>query len=189
MEKSIKPDVRYLNEMKEMFIDASSIKENTPLYYMYRGVKQEDELRYDITVLPPLLIGEEFNKTKGHCHCSGHEELYIVLKGQALFLMQKQEKEEITDVFYIKAEPKEAAIVPQGYSHFTINPSPEETLETANWVSINCLPDYKPIEKMKGASYYYTTKGWIKNNNYKKVPPIREEKPLKQAPQELSFLK
>jgi len=112
--------VRYLNEMKEMFIDASSIKENTPLYYMYRGVKQEDELRYDITVLPPLLIGEEFNKTKGHCHCSGHEELYIVLKGQALFLMQKQEKEEITDVFYIKAEPKEAAIVPQGYSHLLL---------------------------------------------------------------------
>jgi len=95
----MEPDVRYLDEMRKLFIDSSGVKENLPLYYMYRGIKEENGLRYDITVLPPLLIGEEFNKTKGHCHCSGHEELYIVLKGQALFLMQKEEKGEIKDVY------------------------------------------------------------------------------------------
>ena len=185
----MEPDVRYLDEMRKLFIDSSGVNENLPLYYMYRGIKEENGLRYDITVLPPLLIGEEFNKTKGHCHCSGHEELYIVLKGQALFLMQKEEKGEIKDVYYIKAEPGETAIVPKGYIHFTINPSLKETLEIANWVSINCLSDYQSVEEKKGACYYYTIKGWVKNNNYKKVPPIREEEPLKQEPKELNFLK
>lgn len=187
MEKDVKPDIRYLNDMREMFIQAPA-DENPPLYYMYRGIKQENGLRYDITVIPPLMFGDEFNKTKGHYHCSGHGELYVVLKGKALFLMQKGE-DEITDVYYVKAEAGESVIIPKGYAHFTINPATDTTLEMANWISSECLSDYKPVEKKKGACYFYTTKGWIKNNNYKKVPEPREEEPLKQAPQELGFLK
>ena len=187
MEKDIKPDIRYLNDMREMFIQAPA-DENPPLYYMYRGIRQENGLRYDIIVIPPLMFGEEFNKTKGHYHCSGHNELYIVLKGEAVFLMQKGE-DEITDTYYVKAEQGESIIVPKGYAHFTINPSKDTALEMANWISLECVSDYEPVENKKGACYFYTTKGWIKNNNYKKVPELRQEEPLKQAPQELSFLK
>jgi len=41
---------------------------------------------------------------------------------------------------------------------------------------------------MQGACYFYTKSGWIKNKNYKFVPKIRFEKPLKEKPKNLDFL-
>jgi len=58
------------------------------LYTMKRGVKTNGDLRYDITIIPPLIINGHFNKTKGHIHSSGHTEEYIVLEGRALFMFQ-----------------------------------------------------------------------------------------------------
>jgi oxalate decarboxylase/phosphoglucose isomerase-like protein (cupin superfamily) len=59
----------------------------------------------------------------------------------------------------------------------------------ANWISEKCVSDYQPFENKKGAAYYYTIKGWAKNNNYQNVPEIRGEEPLKKVPADLSFLK
>ena len=42
---------------------------------------------------------------------------------------------------------------------------------------------------MKGAGYFYTKRGWIKNKNYAKIPKLRIEKPLKSKPKNLDFLK
>jgi oxalate decarboxylase/phosphoglucose isomerase-like protein (cupin superfamily) len=42
---------------------------------------------------------------------------------------------------------------------------------------------------MQGACYYYTKNGWIKNENYKNVPPLRFEESLKSEPTNLDFLK
>jgi oxalate decarboxylase/phosphoglucose isomerase-like protein (cupin superfamily) len=49
-------------------------------------------------------------------------------------------------------------------------------------VSEDCGHDYDSIANKSGAAYFYTTKGWIKNNNYSKIPEIREEKPLLSMP-------
>ena len=35
------------------------------------------------------MLGGEFNKTKGHCHIGAYPEIYTVLKGQAIYLQQK----------------------------------------------------------------------------------------------------
>jgi glucose-6-phosphate isomerase len=180
------PDIRYVSQMDNVIIDKEWAKNNaqTELYYMYRNLKQENGLRYDITVIPALLMGNEFIKTKGHEHCSGHAELYVVLEGQGLFLMQKE-----NDVYAVKAEKGDYIIVPKEYSHITINPSETETLKMANWVSNECVSDYKMIDNNQGAMYFYTKSGWIKNNNYKNIPEIRFEEPTKQAPENLDFLK
>jgi glucose-6-phosphate isomerase, archaeal len=183
------PDIRKLKDVENVLLDKEAIESNPEkeLYYMYRGIKEENGLRYDITVIPPFLIGEEYVKTKGHFHCSNKGELYTVLKGEAFFLFQKG-SETVEDVYAVRAKAGESVIIPEGYGHITINPS-NEILELANWVSVECASDYKTIEDKKGACYYYTTKGWIKNNNYKNVPEIRFEEPLKEVPENLDFLK
>jgi len=187
-----KPDIRHLDDMKEVLYDKKWAKEapNLELYYMYRGVEEKDGLRYDITIMPPKILGEEFVKTKGHEHSGPFQELYIVLKGEAIYLMQKynQKKGEIMDVFAVKAESGESVIIPADYSHVTINPA-KTTLKMANWISKKCQGVYALFEKMEGACYYYTKKGWIKNANYDKVPRLRFKEPLKSIPENLDFLK
>lgn len=184
------PDIRTIKDIENVLFDERTAKANPEqeLYYMYRGIKEENDLRYDITVIPPFLMGDEFVKTKGHFHSSGHSEMYIVLEGEAIFLMQKG-TDNVEDIYAVKAVKDDIVIVNKEYGHITINPSARETLKMANWVSIKCQSDYAPIEEKKGAAYFYTIKGWIKNNNYKEVPEMRFEEPLKEAPKNLDFLK
>src|SRR3990167_5372213 len=189
--ESRKPDIRFLYEMKEVLYDKKWVKEspNITLYYMYRGIKRKNGLRYDITIIPPKMLGKEFVKTKGHEHKNHFPELYMVLEGKALYLMQKRDKKgAVLDVFAVKAKNGESIIVPEGYGHITINPG-FKNLVAANWANDKCLSDYGFFERKNGACYYYTRSGWVKNKNYKKVPKLRFEKPLKRAPRNLDFLK
>jgi len=185
-----KPDIRYLYDMREVLYDKKWVKtaSNFELYYMYRGIKKKKGLRYDITMIPARMLGKEFVKTKGHEHIGNYGEVYIVLKGEAIYLMQKRRGKEIKDVFAIKAKEGNVAVIPPGYGHITINPSKKD-LKMANWMAGGVKSDYNPILKMKGACYFYTKKGWVKNKNYKKVPKLRFEKPRKTIPKNLDFLK
>ncbi len=196
------PDIRHLDDMRDVLYDQKWLKTapDAELYYMYRGIKpphlfigggdkKNNDLRYDITIIPAKTLGKEFVKTKGHQHIGNYGELYIVLNGKAIYLAQKRENKEITDIFAIKAKKDDIAIIPPGYEHITINPSKKETLKMANWVSENCRNNYQPIQKMGGACYFYTEDGWLKNKNYKKIPKLRFKKPRKTMPIDLDFLR
>jgi len=188
--KQIKPQVRYLNEMKNVLYDQKWAKTapNLKVYYIYRGVKKKNSLRYDITVVPPRMLGKEFVRTKGNRNSKNFQELYMVLKGKAIFLMQKAKGKIIENIVAIEAKNRKCVIFPPKYAAIIINPSKKE-LKIANWVSVKNKNVYEELEKMKGAGYFYTKSGWIKNKNYAKVPPLRFEKPLKSLPSDLSFLK
>ncbi len=189
--KNKKPDIRYLNDMRKVIYDRKWLKTapNFELYYMYRGLKKKGELRYDITVIPARMLGKEFTKTKGHEHPKNMGEFYITLQGEAIYLAQKRKGKEIKDVFAVKSKKQgDVVIIPPGYAHVTINSSKKD-LKIANWVATNCKNKYQTFEKLKGACYFYTKKGWIKNKNYKKVPKLRFEKPKKSIPKNLDFLK
>ncbi|XOB46871.1 MAG: glucose-6-phosphate isomerase family protein [Candidatus Nealsonbacteria bacterium] len=187
--KDVKPDVRRLYDMKKVIYDKEWLKTapNFKLYYMYREVKEKDGLKYNITIIPPRMLGKEFVKTKGHYHIGKYGELYIVLKGKAIYLLQKEKNGKIENVYYVKAKKGDYIIVPPDYGHITINPSLEE-LKMADWSSKKCKSDYKLIERKKGGCYYYTKSGWVKNKNYKKVPKLKFKKPKKTFPKNLSFL-
>lgn len=187
--KKIKPEIRYLKDLEKVIFDKEWFKKtkNFPVYYMYRGIKRKDKLRYDITEIPAKMFGKEFPKTKGHEHCQNFQEIYTVLKGEALYLAQKCQGKKVLDVFAVFAKKGESVLIPKGYGHITINPS-NNTLREANWVSENCKNIYNLFEKMNGACYFYTIDGWIKNKNYKNIPKLRFEKPLKKLPKDLSFL-
>lgn len=184
------PDVRKLYDMKEVIFDQEWLKTalNMDLYYMYRKVKQENGLVNNITVVPAKMLGSEFVKTAGHTHLGPQKEIYTVLDGEAFYLMQKTNGDVVEDVYVIKAKAGESAIIPSLYGHITINPS-EKNLKASDWSSTETKSDYGLFKKLQGACYWYTTQGWIKNNNYKNIPELRFEKPLKSLPKDLSFLK
>ena len=179
--------------MQDLLYDKEWAKKapNLELYYMHRGLKKKGELRYDITIIPSKMLGKEFIRTKGNRNSKNFQELYTVLKGKAIFLMQKTKRGKpniIEDIVAVEAKKGESVIFPARYAAITINPLKKE-LKIANWVSKKNNNVYKELEKMKGAGYFYTKKGWIKNKNYKEVPKLRFEKPLKKIPRNLDFLK
>jgi len=175
-----KPEIRYLYELKDVLYDQKWLEKakNFELYYIYRGIKEKNDLRYDITIIPPKMLGQEFVKTKGHEHFGNYQELYQVLKGEALFLLQKREGNLIKDVYAVKAKEKEGVIISPDYSHLIINPS-KKILKVGNWIAKKSKNDYSFFKKRQGAGYYLTKEGWLKNKNYKKIPKLRFEKSLK----------
>lgn len=174
-----KQKIRYLDEMREILYDKKWGKTapNTELYYVYRGLKNNKGVKYDITIIPPKLLGKEFVKTYGHYHSKKTREIYFVLEGKGIFLMQKG-KDVIEDAVAIEAKKGEKVSIPADFGHVTINPG-KTTLIVANWIEQKTGHNYKLIFEKKGACYYYTKNGWVKNKNYKKVPKLRFEKPLK----------
>jgi glucose-6-phosphate isomerase len=185
-----KPEIRYLNEMKEVLYDKEWVKRapNLKLYYIYRGVKEKNGLRYDITVIPAQMLGKEFVKTKGHQHINEYGEVYIILKGKGIFLLQKTKNSKVEDVYAIKAKKGEVIVIPPFYAHTTINPTKKE-LKIGNWIAKKCKNIYEKIQKMGGFCYYYTSSGWMKNKKYSKIPKLHFKKPLKSLPKNLDFLK
>lgn len=186
-------DVRRLKDMLSVLADqkwAKTADLNLPVYYMHRAIAQKDDLRYDITIIPPLMLGQEYNKTLGHYHL-GTAELYIVLQGEALFLAQERitaEDDQIADCWFAKAAVGQAFVIPKTSAHFTINAS-DSPLVMANWIKTGCKNDYTAVAKMAGACYYYTINGWLKNPRYSKIPQLRQVQPLPTIPQNLDFLK
>jgi glucose-6-phosphate isomerase, archaeal len=192
-------DVRKLHDMEDVLFDKEWFDKtearNKDIYYMYRDLAKNDKdleiikahhLRYDITVIPPGMLGSEYTKTVGHYHpeVSGtgisYPEIYQVLEGSATYLLQKVEQGEediVLDIVVIKAEKGDLVMIPPGYGHVTINAS-EEILKMANWVCRDFSSIYEPIKRLSGASYFLLKDGFVKNPLYRDVPPIRYFKPL-----------
>jgi len=157
-------------------------------YYMYRNVhRQEDEswitgnkLRYDITILPPFKAGDEYNKTFGHYHPkvpntnTWYPEIYEVLHGEAHYLQQNGE-----EFLLCKVKAGEKCVMLPGFGHITVNAG-TEPLAMSNWVYPGFASDYGPIEEKKGAEWFMTENGFVKNTNYENIPEITEINSVKE---------
>jgi len=183
------PQIRFLFDMKKVLYDQRWLKtaKNFSVYYVFRGVKRKDDLRYDITIIPSKMLGREFPKTKGHKHLQHFQELITVLEGEAYYFSQKGENNQIKKAEVVKAKKGDWIVVPPDSDHLTINPG-NKRLVMANWLSEKCKSDYSLFEKYQGACYYYLKSGWVKNKNYKKIPKLRQKRPLKSMPKNLDFL-
>jgi glucose-6-phosphate isomerase len=186
------PAIRMLSDMSSVLLDPDILQTgDRGLYYMYRDLAlsikdreiiQENGLRYDITIIPPGMLGREYVKTGGHYHpiVPGtditYPEVYEVLSGEAQYLLQKGDSGGVSDVVLIKASAGDKVLIPPDYGHVTINASNKE-LKMANWVSRDFSSVYEPFIEMHGAAYYLTKEGLIPNPNFKDVPEVREIKP------------
>ena len=122
-------------------------------------------MRWDITVVPPAVIGNEFTKTKGHHHKG--IEIYEVLYGEALYIFEN--KKEFL-VYHAKAGSR--VYVPYEFWHITINYT-NKILIMANLMPEGVKPNYEDVEKKHGMAYYYI-KGnkFVPNSSYKNLPKI-----------------
>ncbi len=192
-QQRIKASVRMLFDMKDVIYDQKWVSgmENIELYYMYRQLSlsktdasamKEHGLRYDITVIPPRMLGCEYVKTAGHYHPQvpgknvTFPEIYEVLSGEAHYLLQKPEDDGIQDVILVKAGEGDKVIIPPDYGHLTINAS-NKILKMANWVAQNFESIYLPIKEKGGGAYFLLDKGMMKNQRYVYVPEIRVHEP------------
>ena len=204
-------DIRTIEQMQPVLME--KVSRPPKCYYMYRNVCRledkalfaEHDLRYDITVLPPLRLGKEFNKTFGHFHAVKpgtnltYTEVYGVLHGEAHYILQNEER-----FIVFKAKQGDKVVIPPNYGHVTINPG-EETLVMANWLEKNFSSDYGAFKNNQGAMYFETEEGWLANQNYEKVLEREEGRPKNvpefgltdepmyltgiNAPEKLDFLK
>jgi glucose-6-phosphate isomerase len=188
--KKVEPEVRTLMEMKEVIYDKKwfSKSENFLIYFMYRNLALNErdrkkleryKIRYDITLIPPKMLGCEYVKTLGHYHPLvkktkvSYPEIYEVLGGKAHYLLQNSIEGEVRDVILIEAIKGDVVLIPPGYGHITINPSKSEELKMANLVCREFSSLYEPIKERGGGAYFELEQGWMKNENYSNLPEMR----------------
>jgi len=183
-----KPEIRFEDDLKGLTYNKELKLRHKPIYYMYRNRhKEKDEkiirrckVRYDITLIPPLMIGKEFVKTSGHFHPEkpgtkiAYPEVYEVVSGQALYLLigSVPPYNSVTEVYLCEVNSGEKAIMPPNFGHITINVKNEPLLMT-NWVAEDFNSIYGPFEEKHGGTHFLiknTEYRIIKNNNWGEVP-------------------
>lgn len=158
-------------------------------YHMIRGGRS----KRNITVWEPGTVGGEYIKAYGHYHITNFVETYKVLEGEGLLLLQMRKKdasqkfidEEIASFEAIKVKAGDVLVIPAFAGHAMVNTG-KTWLVTSDDSPVNfdegdsaSMPqhaDYEPFRKMHGFAYYAIEKDgnveFIKNANYKSVPPI-----------------
>ncbi len=156
-----------------------------PLYFMYRDLARSDEdrawlhqqnLRYDLTVIPARSLCGECVKTKGHFHPknpqgAGYPEVYEVLEGEAHYILQTRG---FDDIVLVAAKAGDVVVIPPGYGHVSINPLRDAPLAMVNIVSTAFESEYGEYEARHGAAYFEMADGSMKRNpHYPHVPSLR----------------
>lgn len=170
----LEPDVRTVKQMRPVLADSEKVglPDSQNLYFMYREACKPDDrplftdrsLRYDITVVPPVMLSAEYNKTLGHYHPDSvrpplsYPELYEVLHGTAHYLLQKRKTTpsgtlEIVRAFLVECRAGETALMPPDFGHVTINAG-KEPLVMDNLVERSFKSVYEPYVRRHGAAYY-----------------------------------
>ena len=154
-------------------------------YYMIRGGSD----KRNITVWEPGTIGGEYIKAYGHYHVGDLEEVYTVLEGEGIIILQSPIINGGIESFKaIKVKAGDKVHIPKNTGHLAINigkswlvtsdDSPVN-LEEKDPVSLPGHADYEPFRKMKGAAYYVVEKNGkpilVKNPSYQTVPKANME--------------
>ena len=188
---------KYATKMTSLLYDARGINLQELCYSGYPNIYRRidfDCLRardmlYGFTVIQPGMLNSEYLKTSGHIHGKipgsiyPYPEIYEVLHGTAVFLLQQVElKDEkivkINKVYAVMAKKKEAIIIPPFFAHCSINIG-DEPLIFSNIAAGSCPLIYPPIKEKHGLGYYLLqdSKGnlpfkAVQNPYYDHLPPL-----------------
>lgn len=180
---------KYSSKMFGLVADPEYQVEDDPYYDFYKAIENtadkeafsSRELRYDSTVIHAGSANGECKKTAGHFHLPipgkaySFPELYQVISGKALFVMQKVDdyktdgRMQVRDLILAEVSAGETVIIPPDYGHCTVNIS-DETLVFINLVSVNSNNYYDSVKNSRGMSVYVYKDGngfrLEKNSNY-----------------------
>jgi len=138
---------------------------------------------YGIVIFPPGVFGGEYVKSSGQYHPPtppshmATPEVYTVLSGTGLFLLQKARPpyDRIEDVVLVEVHAGETFLVPPDYGHLQINPSPEP-LVFSYAVMDGMKGQYEAFRERQGAAYYVMRNGQercVFNPRYGAQMPLR----------------
>jgi glucose-6-phosphate isomerase len=160
---------------------------HTPVYTIYQDCCEGEEkrllqrygLRYDITSVSPILLGEEYAKTIGHINSdseSSYAEIIEVLEGKAQFLTQKQRGEKVENVSLLVAEKGEKVLIPPDRGLVVINTS-SQRLVVGSLVSQASREISEQYLRNRGAAVYVLANDRLVHNLH--YPWVSEIKILK----------
>lgn len=183
--REVEPEIRRLSDLKRVLMSPDALKEDSTAYLIYRDLPPltHSVLRFDLTVVLPWEVGGELAKTKGHYHLpvGGRHlpEVYFVHSGEATFLVQRRGPSpfEVEDFLIVRARQGSLVEIPPEYGHVTVN-SGRGVLVMSNVIHRGVRPDYETYELTRGAAYYLTREGIVRNGSYKVVPEPRHGEPV-----------
>lgn len=175
----------------------SDSRDDTIVYDVCRGENKKSlpqgELQYDLTRIYPGTINDEFHKTAGHYHSEGYAELFEVLEGELITILENGgTEEEASEAYAVKASVGDSVIILPDFGFCSINPSLNKELVISNWIDTRARNVYEAIEKNHGLCYYMINTSSeevspVKNPAYQGTPELIWLKP-KKLPQELESL-
>jgi glucose-6-phosphate isomerase len=176
-------------KMKEVLMDPSA---EAPAihYYMIRGGKD----KRNVTVWETGTVGGEYIKTYGHYHIIDFQEVYRIIEGEGILLIQMRKKDtegtwiddEIESFNAIKVKVGDEIAIPSFAGHALVNTGKTWLVTSDNSpvnlsgdsASMPAHADYEVIKHMHGMAYYVVEKEsvptFVKNERYKEVPPIKQ---------------
>ncbi|UZE93732.1 MAG: glucose-6-phosphate isomerase [Candidatus Pacearchaeota archaeon] len=139
-----KKSIIKLRDMQRFFSDKAAVKnklkQNPLIYTVFR--KQEKGTDYSLTILEPGKIGKEHFMTRGHYHLKLYPEIYVLLRGKGLLLIQNKKHFEV-----IKLEKNKPYYLPaKKQAHRTVNLG-KIRLELLTIQLAKAGHSYKKIEK------------------------------------------
>lgn len=155
-------------------------------YYMIRGGSEKQ----NITVMEAGTVGGEYIKTYGHYHVDDFVEVYRVLAGEGILVLQNRAKDasgkflddSITSFEAITLRAGESYTIPPYAGHLLVNTG-KSWLVTSDNSPVNfggdsaskpMHADYEPVKRMQGFAYYVVEQNGkpalVKNAKYLKAP-------------------
>ncbi len=162
-----------MGELKPVLASAHLPPENLAVYYM---LGQPGE---NITILLPQMLDQEYAKTYGHYHLNQSEELYQIIYGEGLVLLQKKNSQgELTEINLVTAFKGETVKIPGDCGHALINIGRSLLITVDNYDSEKEVHDYDSITVKHGLGYYIVKgekNGWkaIPNPKYHNLPILK----------------
>lgn len=195
-----------LAEMTGLYKNADGVDPNQLVYWAYRNIrfiKDESlytgkDVRYDITVICPGIVNNEFHKTSGHFHdhidriTHPYPEVYEVIQGEIVFVLGKSVDFHVSDcgniaevrILHVKAG--ESIIIPPYWAHGSVNPTKKISV-FSNLAVASCPLNYDAIKSKQGLPVYILKDEDIfyaeRNKRYRDIP-----EPLVTRPRENNAL-
>ncbi len=178
---------KYASQMEGLFYTKKTLSSTEAIYDVYRGIRfpkdkallDDFELRYDITVIYDGTIDGERKKTSGHYHgynparTATYAEVYEVIKGKALYILQRADnfsdttaEIQVNDLKFAIVNEGEAIIIPPNYGHCSINIG-SGPLIFSNLAYIPCSVHYAQVQRYHGMNYYIFND---KENEFNAIP-------------------
>lgn len=166
---------RSLLELRKVLKDPNSTGPD-PAYWVFSELDSKDKGNNwaNLTIISAGNYSGELPKTYGHYNTTAVDELYHLIEGDGILLLQKGSPEKIEEVYLIKAKPGDEIIIKPEYGHSWSNAGETPLLSFDNWTHGHTPADYSPIESRQGMAYYLIRDGEsvraLKNPSYGDLP-------------------